>query len=98
MMESSKEAFTKIADEAIAEIRRAEHLRDGGKFDSTAEDYASRGARGRAFIVLAEEVGEIARDQNDNADLHKERAEWIQVIAVAMGTVRGYDRYLENYG
>lgn len=89
-----------ILADVNAERDRQEELRRTGAFDFTCADRweVSSGRMVNSadkLAVLAEEFGEVAREVNEGfrnkVDLHKLRAELIQVAAVAVAWVEDLD-------
>jgi NTP pyrophosphatase (non-canonical NTP hydrolase) len=66
----------------------AERLRQDRKWGPSEERPAP------SLAVLVEEVGEVAAEMHDSGDPENYRTELIQVAAVAVAMVEGYDRDL----
>lgn len=80
-----------ILQEVQDELDHQQALKAAGKFEKTAGDYMREGDVHRAFDVLSEEVGEIARCHNEGGSYQDLREEWRQVCAVAMDALHGLD-------
>lgn len=78
-----------IAYEIRRERARQDRLKAEGKFERTCADDMTNAER---FVVLGEEVGEVAREVTERLGRENMRTELVQIAAVCMAWIEGLDR------
>lgn len=72
-----------------AELSRQEVLKKQGKFANTCEDLALQGNYSDIVSVITEELGEFAKDTNENKRPIELRDELVQIAACSISALRG---------
>lgn len=75
-----EDAEQKVLDDVVAELNRQVDLQRAGKFTSRAGQCSAE----ESYLILGEEVGEVARAINDRQPSKELYDELIQVASVAI--------------
>jgi len=82
--------FEEVLSQVALERQRQDQLKALGKFQYTCAD--PQPGSGAKLAILMEEVGEVARELNEDGMAFKLREELIQVAAVACAWIEALNR------